>query len=115
MASSQSLAKEPKSTKSTQLLLSMQGRKPMPLGNNLFWHLKWRIREKLLAKFNAEELQVVQIEKSAIHRFLTELVRDEAPGLNPVVLDCLVPELIKEFFTDKPLIKATVLNLPQRQ
>jgi hypothetical protein len=84
----------------------------MPALQNQFWHVKSRIQDNLLAQFNPDRLRLVQVDSGAIRRFLTEMVRTEAPSLNPLVVDCFVLELIKDFFTDNPLIKVTILNCP---
>jgi hypothetical protein len=81
----------------------------MPSEQTLFWQLKWHIRDALLKQFNPDRLRLVQIPERQVRRFLLELVTETVPDLDPVVIDCLIAELIKEFFSERPLIKATTL------
>lgn len=75
----------------------------------LFWRLKWHIREELLHQYGGYELNLVQLSEERVRHFISVLVA-EASNLDPIVLDMLVNEAVKESFTYRPLIKATVLS-----
>jgi hypothetical protein len=74
--------------------------------------MKWLVREKLLAGRDWSHANQIQLELSAVQRFCRELIRDHDEDLDDLTRDCLVSELVKEFFTHRPLIKGTVLRHP---
>jgi len=73
-----------------------------------FWQLKWHIREELLRQYGGYQLHLVRLSEKAVRHSLKDLVTEQSK-LDPLVLDMLVHEAVQEFFTYRPLIKATVL------
>jgi hypothetical protein len=84
----------------------------MPSEHTPFWQVKWDIRRALLARFKPDRLRPVEISEDAVRKFLVGFVTTEAPGTDPILIDFLVPELIKEFYSDRPLLKASILKVP---
>jgi hypothetical protein len=75
-----------------------------------FWEIKWLIRDKLVADFDPSKLNPIQISRHAAHRLCREYLRQYAGDeLDAITTDCLISELMREFFTHQPLIHATVL------
>jgi len=74
-----------------------------------FWEIKWLVREELLAGRDWSQANQFQLGLSAVQRFCRELIRDHDGDLDDLTRDCLVSELVKEFFTHCPLIHASVL------
>jgi hypothetical protein len=78
---------------------------------NTFWELKSCIRADLLARFDPSRMNLVQLRLSALERFIRNLIRNHSRRLGAASEDFLVKEIVKEFFTERPLIKATVLPI----
>jgi hypothetical protein len=78
-----------------------------------FWFLKWRVRDELCRQFDPSRLNLVQLAEFPVRRFLRDIISPEEKNLDPVTLDMLVCETVEEFFTHRPLIKATVLGRHQ--
>jgi hypothetical protein len=82
----------------------------MPIKQSVFWQVKWHVRDRLLSIINPDTLRLVEIDERVVHKFLISLVREESPNLDLLATECLVRDLIKEFFTERPLVKVTILR-----
>jgi hypothetical protein len=74
-----------------------------------FWNLKWQVHDALLMRFDPSRLNLVQLHLRPVRRFIRSLIRERCQALDGASEDCLISEIVKEFFTERPLIKATVL------